>query len=84
MLVQQIVNGLLLGTTFALIALSFNLVVGALDRLNFALGETAMVSAIIGALLMTQVDVPFPVAFLLAWPRGRSWPESPMSCRSAS
>ena len=66
MLIQQLVNGLLLGTTFALIALSFNLVVGALDRLNFALGETAMVSAIFGALFMSQLDVPFAVAFVAA------------------
>ena len=66
MLIQQLVNGLLLGTTFALIALSFNLVVGALDRLNFALGETAMVSAILGALFMSQLDIPFTLAFLAA------------------
>lgn len=64
MLIQQLVNGLLLGTTFALIALSFNLVVGALDRLNFALGETAMVSAICGALMLAELDLPFVVAFL--------------------
>lgn len=72
MLIQQLVNGLLLGTTFALIALSFNLVVGALDRLNFALGETAMVSAICAALLVTQAGVPFGVAFLLALLLGAS------------
>ncbi len=66
MLIQQLINGLLLGTTFALMALSFNLVVGALDRLNFALGETAMVSAICGALFMSQLEVPFVVAFLAA------------------
>lgn len=66
MLMQQLVNGLLLGTTFALIALSFNLIVGALDRLNFALGETAMVSAMVATLLVTTAAVPFPVAFLVA------------------
>jgi len=66
MLIQQLVNGLLLGTTFALIALSFNLVVGALDRLNFALGETAMVSAICGALVMSRLDLPFVLAFVAA------------------
>ncbi|MBA3338303.1 MAG: branched-chain amino acid ABC transporter permease [Geodermatophilaceae bacterium] len=66
MLLQQLINGLLLGTTFALIALSFNLVVGALDRLNFALGETAMVSAMCGALFMSQLNLPFVLAFLAA------------------
>jgi branched-chain amino acid transport system permease protein len=66
MLSQQIVNGLLLGATFALVALGFNLVVGAMDRLNFALGETAMVSAMIGAVLMGQTAVPFAVCLLVA------------------
>ncbi|MBA2552592.1 MAG: branched-chain amino acid ABC transporter permease [Geodermatophilaceae bacterium] len=66
MLIQQLVNGLLLGTTFALIALSFNLVVGALDRLNFALGETAMVSAICGSLFLSRLDLPFVLAFLVS------------------
>lgn len=70
MLIQQLVNGLLLGTTFALIALSFNLVVGALDRLNFALGETAMVAAILGALLMAQLELPFVIALLAALATG--------------
>lgn len=70
MLIQQLVNGLLPGTTFALIALSFNLVVGALDRLNFALGETAMVAAILGALLMAQLELPFVIALLAALATG--------------
>lgn len=65
MLTQQLFNGVLLGATFALVALGFNLVVGAMDRLNFALGETAMVSAMIGAVLM-ETGLPFAVAFLVA------------------
>lgn len=65
MLIQQLVNGLLLGATFSLVALGFTLVVGAMDRLNFALGETAMLSGITGALLMTA-GLPFPVTFLLS------------------
>ncbi|WP_219415299.1 branched-chain amino acid ABC transporter permease [Pseudonocardia nigra] len=66
MLTQQLFNGVLLGATFALVALGFNLVVGALDRLNFALGETAMVSAMLGAIVMGEAGLPFPVAFLAA------------------
>ncbi|SHL06263.1 amino acid/amide ABC transporter membrane protein 1, HAAT family [Pseudonocardia thermophila] len=65
MLGQQLFNGVLLGATFALVALGFNLVVGAMDRLNFALGETAMVSAVVGAVLM-ETGLPFAVAFLAA------------------
>jgi branched-chain amino acid transport system permease protein len=66
MLGQQIVNGLLLGATFALVALGFNLVVGAMDRLNFALGETAMVSAMVGAILMGEAGLPFVICLLVA------------------
>lgn len=66
MLVQQLFNGLLLGATYCLAALGFNLVVGAMDRLNFSLGETAMASAIVPALLTSQIDLPFWAAFLLA------------------
>lgn len=65
MLAQQLFNGLLLGATFCLVALGFNLVVGAMDRLNFALGETSMVSAMFGAILL-EAELPFALAFLVA------------------
>ena len=65
MFTQQLFNGVLLGATFCLIALGFNLVVGALDRLNFALGETAMVTAIMASLLMVNDSLPFAVTFVL-------------------
>ncbi|TDV56428.1 branched-chain amino acid ABC transporter permease [Actinophytocola oryzae] len=64
MLTQQLFNGLLLGATYCLVALGFNLVVGAMDRLNFALGETAMLSAVLGAVLMDVTGWPFVLAFL--------------------
>ncbi len=63
MFAQQLVNGLLLGVTYALVALGFTLIVGVLGLLNLALGETFMVSAFAGLLLMTVVGLPFPVAF---------------------
>ena len=66
MLAQQLFNGLLLGSTFCLVALGFNLVVGAMDRLNFALGQTAMVSAFVSAGVMTRADIPFLLAFVIA------------------
>lgn len=70
MLAQQLVNGVLLGATFALIALGFNLVVGAMDKLNFALGETAMASAIIAAIVFAGTGLPFAVNLLLAMATG--------------
>jgi len=65
MLLQQLFNGLLLGATYCLVALSFNLVVGALDRLNFALGETAMVGGILGSLILTKSHLTFALTFLI-------------------
>ena len=42
MLAEQIVNGLVLGATYALIALGYTLVFGVLDKLNFAHGDIFM------------------------------------------
>jgi branched-chain amino acid transport system permease protein len=42
MLVEQIVNGLVLGSMYALIALGYTLVFGVLDKLNFAHGDIFM------------------------------------------
>src|SRR5215210_5092553 len=64
MLPQQVVNGLLLGSTYALVALGFTLILGVLGLLNFAIGETFMVGAFIGLLLLTSVKAPLPVALV--------------------
>lgn len=66
MLLQQLLNGVLLGVTYALIALGFTLIIGVLGLLNLALGETFMVSAFVGLLAMTALGLPFPVALLAA------------------
>lgn len=49
---QQIFNGVLIGSTYALVALGFTLVLGTLDLLNFAHGETIMFSAYVGLLAL--------------------------------
>lgn len=63
---QQLVNGVMLGVTYALMALAFNLVVGAMDKLNFALGEAAMVAAMVAVVVSSQHALPFVVGLLLA------------------
>jgi branched-chain amino acid transport system permease protein len=45
---QQIVNGLTLGSVYALIALGYSMVYGILQLLNFAHGDVYMVGAFIG------------------------------------
>ena len=46
--VQQFVNGLTLGSVYALIALGYSMVYGVLKLLNFAHGDVYMVGAFIG------------------------------------
>jgi branched-chain amino acid transport system permease protein len=45
---QQLVNGLTLGSVYALIALGYSMVYGILQLLNFAHGEVYMIGAFIG------------------------------------
>jgi branched-chain amino acid transport system permease protein len=47
-LLQQLVNGLTLGSVYALIALGYSMVYGVLQLLNFAHGEVYMIGAFIG------------------------------------
>jgi branched-chain amino acid transport system permease protein len=47
MLVEQLLNGLVLGSMYALVALGYTLVFGVLDKLNFAHGEIFMLGGFI-------------------------------------
>lgn len=62
MFFQQIVNGVLLGSTYSLLALGFTLMLGVLGLLNFAHGEAFMISAYVGFTFATVFKLPFEVA----------------------
>lgn len=66
LLLQQIVNGLVLGSSYALVALGFTLVLGTLDLLNFAHGETIMGGAFAALVSMTVLDLPLALTFVVA------------------
>jgi len=68
LLLQQLYNGVLIGSTYALVALGFTLVLGTLDLLNFAHGETIMLSAYAGlvALLASGGSVLLAIAVAIA------------------
>ena len=60
---QQLVNGLVLGSIYALVALGYTMVYGILELINFAHGEVTMIGAmvaltVIGALLGAAPDLP--------------------------
>ena len=65
MFTQQLFNGLMLGSTYALIAIAFTLLMGILNMLNFAIGELFMLGAIFG-LGFIKLGLPIYPAFLLA------------------
>ena len=48
MLLQQLANGLMLGSTYALVAIGYALVFGVLRLLHLAHGEVFMVGAFAG------------------------------------
>ena len=61
--VQQLVNGLVLGSIYALVALGYTMVYGILELINFAHGEVTMIGAmvalaVIGALMGVAPDLP--------------------------
>ena len=56
--VQQVVNGLTLGSVYALIALGYTMVYGILKLLNFAHGEVYMMGAFAGYAVLTLFGGP--------------------------
>ncbi|MBO8141165.1 MAG: branched-chain amino acid ABC transporter permease [Firmicutes bacterium] len=66
MIWQQLINGLVTGSTYALIALGYTMVYGVLQLINFAHGEIYMAGAFAGLLLVTAAELPFLAALVLA------------------
>jgi len=52
-LIQQIINGLVLGSMYALVALGYTMVYGIINLINFAHGEVLMVGALTSWSVMT-------------------------------
>jgi branched-chain amino acid transport system permease protein len=63
---QQLVNGLSLGSLYALIAIGYTLVYGILRLINFAHGDLLMVAAYIAVMGVGVFSLPWPLAFGLA------------------
>jgi branched-chain amino acid transport system permease protein len=64
--VQQLINGLSLGSLYALIAIGYTMVYGILRLINFAHGDLLMVAAYVGVMGVGLFAWPWPVAFGLA------------------
>ena len=66
---QQLINGVTLGSVYALVALGYTMVYGIIGLINFAHGEVVMIGAMVSltvvtALLGAQVPLPFFVIVL--------------------
>ena len=70
-LLQQIINGLVLGSMYALVALGYTMVYGIINLINFAHGEVLMIGAltswsIIGLMQGSMPDTPGWLILLIA------------------
>lgn len=57
MFLQQLINGVALGSTYALIALGYTMVYGIITLINFAHGEIFMAGAFVGLLLVATLKM---------------------------
>lgn len=65
--IQQLINGLVLGSMYALVALGYTMVYGIINLINFAHGEVLMVGALVSWTVVTHLaDSGLPGWALLA------------------
>ncbi|TAK84904.1 MAG: branched-chain amino acid ABC transporter permease [Aquabacterium sp.] len=65
--IQQLINGLVLGSMYALVALGYTMVYGIINLINFAHGEVLMVGALVSWTVVTKLaDCGLPGWALLA------------------
>ena len=63
---QQLINGLALGSVYALIALGYTMVYGIIKLINFAHGEIYMLGAYFGFYAITRLGLPLVPALALS------------------
>lgn len=63
--IQQVINGLTLGSVYALLAIGFSLIFGVLNLVTFAHGEVYMVGAFAGLLMLVLMPWNLPLALVV-------------------
>lgn len=66
LLMQQILNGLHIGSIYALIALGYTMVYGIVKLINFAHGDIMMVGAYIAFMMIIAFNLPLPIAIIIS------------------
>ena len=59
---QVVYGGLTIGAIYALVALGFSLIYRTIGLVNFSQGGLLMLGAYVGAILLAEAGLPFPVA----------------------
>lgn len=62
---NQLINGLHVGSIYALIALGYTMVYGIVKLINFAHGDILMVGAYSAVVLVTMLNLPLPLVLVL-------------------
>ena len=65
MVIQQLINGLMLGATYSLVAIGYTLIFGVLGVLHFAHGEVLMAGAFMGLYLILWSGLPLYISLPL-------------------
>jgi len=63
---QQLINGISLGSIYALIALGYTMVYGIIKLINFAHGDIYMLGAYIGFVFATKTGMGFIPTLIVA------------------
>lgn len=66
MLIEQLINGLTLGSIYVVVALGYTLVFGVLNIVNMGHGEIFMFGAFMGVVVTNVLELPLYVAFIIA------------------
>ena len=64
--IQQMINGLSIGSVYALMAVGYSLVYSIMNFSNFAHGGVIMIGSYIGYFCISLLNLSFPLAFCIA------------------
>ncbi|MDR3210069.1 MAG: branched-chain amino acid ABC transporter permease [Oscillospiraceae bacterium] len=66
MFLQQLINGVIIGAIYAIVALGYSMVYSVLQIVNWAHADVLMIGTFVGLIFMTQLGMPVIVMVVLA------------------
>ena len=80
-LLQQLINGLSLGSIYALLALGYTMVYGIIQLINFAHGDIYMIGAFTGFFVATKLNLSF-LPTMISWTFSEELSKSHRVCKN--